>query len=188
MAELDEHTYQKLLHGKELDFDALLRIVSEYQSALESYSATSDSIDSKAGVILSATIAISLASIAYIFAQNVSDINTVILSLYSLALIVSGAFCVRVLWARKQVIGGAIPKLRDSNFSLSRQVIENPKGLPSDRERQLVKLDKLDAACRHMKPVVHTKSSAIKAAQNIFALSSGAVFLVYFVTLLCRLV
>ena len=158
---------------------------AEYQSIVDDYNNASDAIDSKAGVILSAVIAISLASLAFIFAENLSQINAVILSTYALSLAIAGVFCMKVLQVKVHVTGGVIPKLRETNFSFSRQMVANSDGLPSDQERQLVKLDKLDSSVRLLQPIVKKKSDRIKLAQNIFAGSSATVFVIYFCILIC---
>lgn len=187
MADLDEFSYQRLSHNKEVNFDALLRLISEYETALNSINSACDAIDSKAGVILSASIAIALGSIGYIFSQSSQTVEHIPLAIYAFCLGLSAVFCMMVIWARKHISSGVLPEVRDTNFSLARQFFSSEHPRNSDIEFQLVKLDALDGACDDMRPIVKRKSRYIKLAQNWFSLSSAIVFAVYFIALISRL-
>lgn len=185
MSKLDEFSYQHLFEGKRgsIKLDAFLRLISEYETALASRDANSTAIDTKASVILSATIALSLASLGFAndyFEKSV--ITSVVLMIYALAMGSASFFCMKTLWARKQHSLGVIPHIRDVNRGFAEEVM-----LDDDLELLINKIDKLDCANETMKRITGAKSENIIIAQNIFAFTSAALLASGLFALLLRL-
>lgn len=181
----DKYSYQYLFQGKRegIKLDSLLRLIAEYETALSSRDANSIAMDSKASVILSATIALSLASIG--FANEYigkNAVTVIVLTAYSGFMALSAFFCMKVLWAKKQNSVGIIPHIRDVNHNYADEVMAE-----NDFEFLIDKLDKLDAANKDMKRVTGDKSYSMIIAQNVFAYGSSALLLFGLAALFLRL-